>query len=249
MTISKVLAASMMATLVTGTIPALAGEPTSGFGRDGQVILSAERLFGLTFTKIATEDGATGDKQTLSRTNVALLWPSQSLTGLSSPYEIPRVAVDVVVASGITLGGSVGFISGTGTTKTEARGVTEERDAPRITVFAFSPRVGYALPLSDQFAFWPRAGVTYFSLSQESKSTGANPTTRTTTVHGLGVDLEAMFVYTPVPHFGITACPVVDLPLSGSSSSETLPSTGPNPPDDKVRFTNFGLTLGLLGYF
>jgi len=59
-----------------------------------------------------------------------------------------------------------------------------------------------------------------------------------------------MFVFTPVPHFGISVGPVVDFPLSGTSSSErTPPGMGPAPVDDKVKFLNFGLIFGILGHF
>jgi hypothetical protein len=236
-------------TILSAT-PAFAARPSTAFGGDGQMILSAERLFGVTFSKVREEDGDGSGTQTTSRTNVALFWPPLSL--LTSPYEIPRLAFDVVAASGLTLGGSVGFISGTGTTKSEpANGaIGSERDDPTITVLAIAPRLGFALPLSARFAFWPRAGVTYYSFKSESTGAGVNRTTTKTTSNGLGLDLEPIFVFSPVSNFGITIGPIVDFPLSGSRSTERTPlGQQPAPADDKLKFTNYGGTVGLLGYF
>jgi len=92
--------------------------------------------------------------------------------------------------------------------------------------------------------------VTYYNVKSKSTNpTAVPPTTSTSTVSGFGLNLEPMFVLSPTDHFGIVLGPVVDIPLSGSSSRELSPSTTPAPPDDKVKFTNYGLTVGILGYF
>jgi hypothetical protein len=243
---SRALALSVIAWSTMHAAPALAD---SGFGQNGQMVLSAERLFGLTFTKVSDEDGGGNGTQTESRTNVALFWPPLSV--VTSPYQIPHLAFDFVVSSGISVGGSIGFVSSTGTSKAEPAngGVSVERDSPTITILAFAPRVGYALPLTQQFSFWPRAGITYYSIKSESTGAGMNPTTTKNTTSGLGVNLEPMFVFSPIPNFGISAGPVLDLPLSGTQSVERTPATMPNPADDKVKYTNYGIVFGLLGYF
>src|SRR6266566_3493140 len=62
----KLVALAVVSTSLAAATPAFADEP---FGATGQVILSGERLFGLSFPRIMTEDGATGTKQTESHTN------------------------------------------------------------------------------------------------------------------------------------------------------------------------------------
>jgi hypothetical protein len=114
---SKLVALAVVSTSLAAATPAFADE---AFGATGQVILSGERLFGLSFPRAMTEDVATGIKQTESHTNIALLWPSLQLLTIN-PYDIPHAAVDFGVASGLTVGGSIGFFSGTGSTKTERR--------------------------------------------------------------------------------------------------------------------------------
>jgi hypothetical protein len=245
---SKLVALAVVSTSLAAATPAFADE---AFGATGQVILSGERLFGLSFPRQMTEDGATGNKTTQSRTNIALLWPSTQAVTFAL-YDIPHAAVDFGVASGFTVGGSIGFFSGSGSTKREAAmgGASVETDDATVTTITFAPRVGFALPLTPQFAFWPRAGVTYYNIGLSSTNTATPPVTNKSTLSGFGVNLEPMFVFTPVPHFGITAGPVVDIPLSGTSHTERTPP-GTNPPsiDDKVKFLNFGLTFGVLGFF
>jgi hypothetical protein len=191
---------------------------------------------------MSTESGGTGGKTTDSRTSIALLWPPlSSLT--YSPYQIPHASLDFIIPGGLSVGGSLGFISGSGTTKTEPAngGASVERDAPSTTILTFAPRVGYALALAPSIAFWPRGGITYYSI--KSESTGiVMPTTTKTTYSGLGLNLEANFVLFLADHFGIVGGPVLDVPLSGTRSTD--PSNGP---DDKVKFSNYGLEIGLLG--
>jgi hypothetical protein len=60
-----------------------------------------------------------------------------------------------------------------------------------------------------------------------------------------------ILVFSPVSHLGITAGPIPDFLLSGSQSTEMRPNPGGGrrPPDGKVKYTNYGLTVGVLGYF
>jgi hypothetical protein len=240
------LATSLVAT--AATLPARADD----LGKTGQIILSAERLFGLQFSSVANEDGASGDKSTVSRTNVSLLIPSLGFN--LNPHEIPRVGLDVSVAGGLTVGAALGYLSSTGKTKDEPVMMpSTEEDDPTFTTLLFAPRVGYVVSLTPLFAFWPRAGITYYNVGLESTNTtgGPNPMTTTskTTLSGVALDLEAMFVLTPVQHFGITASPIVDIPLSGTQSISRTPAPAVAPVDDKVKFTNYGLSFGVLGHF
>jgi len=243
---STVLAAALVSISVVGSSQAHAD---GSFAKGGEIVLSAERLFGLSVTSMTTEDGSSGRKVTDSQTNVSLFWPPQSALTFS-PYTIPHLGFDYIVGGGFTVGGSLGFISGTGTTKTEPVGMpSTERDDAKVTVLAFAPRIGYAMALTPLIAFWPRGGITYFSIKSERTSQAPMPITTKTTISGVGLNLEPMFVFSPADHFGIVAGPVIDIPLSGTSSSEQTPQTGTPGPDDKIKFANYGIAVGLLGYF
>jgi hypothetical protein len=247
MTSSKALGLLLGFASLLAATAAHAEDAGRKFGEDGQLIISADRLFGLSFTSVKTEQGGGGGTETDSRTVVSLLWQDGP-----TPYQIPHAAFDVAVASGFTVGGSIGFVTASGTLKTEppGGGASTEHDSPTTTVFALAPRVGYALALTDQIAFWPRAGITYYSIKVEDTTTDTPSTTIKATARGVGLNIEPMFVFSPASHFGITAGPVLDFPLSGSRSSEISPNpAGVSNPDDKLKYMNFGLAIGVLGYF
>jgi hypothetical protein len=242
---STLLAVALVSSSAVSGSQALAAGSLSG----GQIVLSADRLFGLSFSSMSTEDQA-GGKQTQSRTNIALLWPPVTALGYASPYQIPRASLDFIVPGGVSVGGSLGFITGSGTNKTEAAngGASVERDAPSSTILTFAPRVGYALGLAPSIVFWPRGGITYYSIKSDSTTTlGANSIETKTTLSGLGLNLEANVVLFLADHFGIVGGPMLDIPLSGTASTETSPQVGAAQPDTKVKFSNYGLSIGLLG--
>jgi hypothetical protein len=246
MKVSSYLSLAVCFGAVTFSSAAFAGSGPIGAG--GRLILSGDRLFGVTASKMKTEDGTSNDVSTQSRTDVALLWhPIVSF----SPSTIPQVGLDVGVVAGLTLGGSIGFFSEGGTNEnTPNNGATVSRDSPSITAFQLAPRAGYGIPLAPRVAFWPRLGFSYYNIHSSSTSMGNNPTTTKTTVSGLQLNLDPTFVFLPVEHFGITAGPYLDLPLSGSTSSEaTVAGATISAPDDTTKFTAFGLKLGLLGAF
>src|SRR5262249_5148680 len=203
----KWIACAITVSITAMAAPALADD---GFGKTGQIMISAERLFGLTFPSVVVEDGETGNKTTSSRTNIALLGapvtPLSSLAVIHSPYDIPRAAIDFNVAMGFTVGGAIGFTSSSGKIKREPAmgGMSVENDDATITMFTISPRVGYVVPIIPMIAFWPRAGVTFYTNSAERTSTGNMPVTTKQKLNGFAVDIEPMFVFMPASHFGIT---------------------------------------------
>jgi hypothetical protein len=216
-------------------------------GAGGRLILSADRLSGLSFSKQRTEDGESDNVSTASRTEVAFLWRPTSI----SPYTVPQVGLDVGVVGGFTVGAAVGFFTQSGETETEAAGgASTSRDSPSVTAFTLVPRVGYGISIVPWLAFWGRLGITYYNLHSSQESTAANPIEVDTTSSGVGLNLEPTFVFVPVAHFGIMAGPYLDLPLSGSVSTEaTMNGVSASPPDDSVKYTSFGLKAGLLGAF
>ncbi len=96
-------------------------------------------------------------------------------------------------------------------------------DDETVTTFVIAPRAGYDFPLADGVDLWLRGGFTYFSMKVDGADESAN---------SFGIGAEAAFVFSPVQGFGIVASPSADLGLGGD-----------------VKFSNFGLNAGLVGWF
>jgi hypothetical protein len=275
-----VLAVGGLAALAALSVSNQAAAGDETFGKQGQMAFSADRLFGVNFNKFTTNykqnspNGQTEAEWEDSSTQVGLLWSQSTAsysafngTGLDgttrpNPSAIPRLSFDYFVIDGLTLGGSLGYISLGGTqsvtkfnTPAGPAALPPDHDHTSVTGFAFAPRVGYAYMFNDVIGIWPRGGFTYFHYSSETKQyNGQNAVDHTDkeSFGGLDLNLEAMLVISPVRHFAFVVGPVFDLGLTGGvdisrdppDPNNTLPA-----PDISVKHTNFGLTSGLLGYF
>lgn len=249
----KLLVSCVAILLVAKT--ADAQEAGKGMHQSGGFILSAERLFGLSFWSSHTQRdavpgalGGAATDTTTSGTNISLLFGTNytSDLGMVLPYTTPRLAFDFLPIESLTIGGSIGFLTSSGQVES-TNGAT--RDTATITAFALTPRVGYALMLTDGIYFWPRLGVTYFSLNSKTNPQPTVPpappaTESSDTTTGFAINIEPAFVFSFVSHFGISVIPVADIPLAGSNSQD--PQTQP---DSTIKVRNFGLTVGILGYF
>jgi hypothetical protein len=72
-----------------------AATPARALGRQGQVALSAERLFGVSYT--------TASDSSASVTTISLVG-SSGYELAAAPYSTPRLAIDVFAAEGLSLG-------------------------------------------------------------------------------------------------------------------------------------------------
>lgn len=157
------------------------------FHESGQVSVALERAFGIHYVNSEVDRPGAGDDQEFSGTSVGIGW-----SGALTPLQYTRAAIDGFVTDQLSLGGSLGFYSQSG----------EDWDA---SGFLLSPRVGYAIPLSRVFTFWPRGGFTYYDIEQESE---------------FAVTGEAMFVASPQPSWGILFGLTLDLIVAGDASND-----------------------------
>lgn len=203
-------------------------------GEPGQIALGADRVFGFNFwSATITPDGSSEDIKA-SGTSLGLIANGGSgagSQGVSVPYMIPRLALDYMAADGLSIGGSLGYMSNT--SKQEVGG--ESQDGPTVSGFILAPRVGYVIPVSDGADFWVRGGITYFS------ATTAPDEGDDTTVNGLALTGEGMFVLSPIAGFGFAIGPTLDVGLSGGYEQ------GDNKAD--VTVMNIGVNGGLVGWF
>ena len=225
--------------VLTAAGSASADEP-AGFANQGQFIFSADRLFSL-FSYEDQKSGPDSATTSVSSTHLGLF----AGVNTGTVFTVPRLALDYTVTPNITVGGSafiLGTLGGSTTTTNGSMSVSESND--KVTAWGLAPRAGYILPITDTFSFWGRLGFSYISSPVSPASTTTNGTTTTpasTTVSEFDIDVEPMFVFSPVNHFGFVFGPTLDIPLTGSESSG-----GTSVNNTEIYF---GVQVGLLGYF
>lgn len=150
--------------------------------RAGKISVSLERVFGLHYWHSSVEPpNGVGPDSVSSGTVVGLGW-----YGPLSPYHQGRAAVDGFIIDRLSLGGSIGFFSSSG-----------DRDDSGLLLY---PRVGYVIPISNVFSFWPRGGFSFIKGDNTSL---------------FGFAAEAMFVASPHEDWHILFGPTIDVGVAG----------------------------------
>jgi len=205
----------------------------SGFAREGVLAFGVDRIFGLMHVAVTTEQG--GGEATTSITEVSLLTGGGGL----SPYALPRVAFDGFVTDGLSLGVTLGLVNQSIESEIEVGSTSMTSEGPSGTGVLLGGRVGYGHMFTDVVGIWPKLGMSFFTTSTEDNDgdeTGLN---------GLALSVDVSLVIAPVPHFGFTVTPLLDLGLTGSSTTTTAAGTET---EVDTKITDFGLQVGLLGW-
>lgn len=172
------------------------------FYHSGKVSIALERGLGIHYVHRSIDPPGPADFE-FDGTTLGIGW-----YGNLTPYHQSRAALDVFVIEQLSVGGSLAFFAQTG-----------DPDGDGIL---FAPRVGYAIPLSDLFTFWPRGGLTFIDIEDYSL---------------FGLSGEAAFILTPQPSWGIILAPTFDIGFGG---------------EDETDVTEFSIgipAVGLLGTF
>jgi hypothetical protein len=213
---------ALVAALAACGIPSAGSAQDSGFARSGLLVFGADRLFGVLHTSMTIgEDDA---ETTNSSTEISLLTRGAEI---ASPYAAPRLTFDGFVTDGLSVGGTFGVTA----ESTEAELPTgTEQDGPSETVIIIGGRVGYGYMFSDTVGIWPKLGLTYFTDTIEA-SNGDE-----TDIDGLAFSADVMLVIAPVPHFGFTVGPVMDVGVTGEVA------------EVDATITDLGLMAGIAGW-
>ena len=233
--------------ILTAAGSASAADETGGLATQGQFIFSADRLFSVFSYQDTKIDGAMNTSTSTSSTQIGLFSGVNNGNGASNFFAVPRLGFDYTITPNITVGGSIFVFANLGSSTTETNGSNSmSNPAGKLTYWGLAPRAGYIFPITDSFSFWGRLGFSFIDGSVSTTTTMGNTTT--TTTNGLSqwaIDVEPMFVFSPVNHFGFVFGPTVDIPLTGSASNNNGNAT--------VSFTSaqvyVGVQAGLLGYF
>jgi len=256
------VATTLGAVCMLAASSAHAQEYRDEFGRRGQFIISADRLFPLfavSHDSVGTDDG-NGNKLTTSKTQTSMSF----FYGYTPPntdvfYTVPRAGFDYTIVNNVTLGGELVLYFTLGahatvSTQTNNSSTTNTNDLPSTTVFGVAPRGGYIFHFSNLFSLWARGGFSFYLENQKQSATNNGGTeTDTTNTHVFTLDLDPQFVVTPLPNIGLTAGLSFDIPLGGGVSTEQDIRTANNEITTKQSGNAtsffFGVTLGLFVHF
>jgi hypothetical protein len=211
---------------------------------DGQFVFGFDRVTGLYFDRQKISY-AGGNEDTYKSTSLNLLG-----VDASSPSQLPRFALDYVIASGFTAGIDLALATRSLSLSSDSaqQSIQPPTARPKGTTFLGGLRAGYAYPFDETFGVWPRAGLSYATSSADIDITDAMSGTTTTLKqrsHYFDLDLEALLVLSPVEHTAIMAGPFLDLGLGGKYST-TVAGV-----EDKrnASLTSFGLIVNAVGYY
>lgn len=197
------------ASLLSTAFALLIARPSHAqFYDSGEVSIAIERAFGIQYSNVEVDDGPW--EIDISGTSIGLGWQGGWQDGsLLTPLHAARLALDVFVADQLSVGGALGFFTHTG-------------EVDDVEGLLFAPRVGYAIPLSRAFTFWPRGGFSYWNVDDNSL---------------LAVTGEAMFLASPRPGWGILFGLTVDVGITGEAGNSDRSEQA------------IGVPVGILGTF
>ncbi len=161
----------------------------------GELALSAERLFGYNHSSTSYDDADT--EVTISEFSLL------GGRGSASNFNFPRAGVDYFVTDGLSIGGSLVFVQVS--TTLDSGGDESDSDASAL---GLAPRIGYATMFSDHFGIWPRGGLMYFSSERDDID-----------ISGWVFEAEFPLLLAPSNSVAITVGPTLDYALSASAEA------------------------------
>jgi hypothetical protein len=169
--------------------------------------ITGEELTGFT-TESSKYDDVTDRAETVNTTRFNLALSNGA-----------RIGVHYFYWSRVSLGGTLGFASEDGSASVPDNNGTYTDDRQADTTLWVLPKIGYLLPFSDKAGFWFRGGPGLHRTHVHPARYNAWQQTET---HWL-LEVDALFVFTPVPVVGLLVGPVGDLGLIGYHTEEHVP--------------------------
>jgi hypothetical protein len=231
--------------VITVVLAGLIGLPGGASAAPGTpqntMFLSADRLFGLSVGSTTT--AVPGGETTVDQTHFGFFLPPPGLA--FNVYMTPRVAFDVAIIDGLTLGAAVGFVI-SDYDRSDADG--DNAGGVSGNTLLLAPRAGYVLGLTPTLGLWLRGGLTYFRTALENEPPSGNPGS-TDSSWGFAVNFEPTLLVTPFPHVGFTVSLLADIPLAGKRTLETTIGSVTNSTSFDQDVRNFGIVAGIAAIF
>ena len=203
--------------------------------------LALERAGGFGYAKASSSE---------SNNDSSLSLTAMGVGGVTlNPFAVPRVGLDFILPSNLTLGGAVGFTRLSGSTSSGSR----SEDIGSAILYTLTPRIGYRIQLSDKVDFTPRGGLTFAggSFSPADSKNDAS-------IFAIAIGADAPFAFRLTDSFNILVGAALDYTVSAnvSTTSTTTVVTGTGTTtststrSDEVKGTLFSAQawLGIGGY-
>ncbi len=152
-----------------------------------------------------------------------------------------KVGVHYFVWPQVSLGGTLGYQTSSGSHRVPDGGGSFSIDKERDDTFLLHPKIGYLLPIGSQFGFWFRAGPGFYRNNVHADPLYEPESTETFWL--LGADI--LFVYAPVPVVGFFVGPGADFSMIGRHSEYHL-NPGNRSFSNSASYRRLGLDLGLM---
>jgi hypothetical protein len=209
------------------------------FASHGTFAVGVERVFGFDYTHQTTKPVNSTVETTSSETTFALANAIPTQVSL-----IPRLNFDVFLGPGISVGGGVMYQHGS--TSSSTTGIPGE-DSGTGSYYLFAPRIGFGIPINDNVALWPRAGISYYYTSTESTNPdGAGGQRTQKNTNGLWyTTIDAMLMLSPIPQVAFQVGPSLDVLIGGPTRTRD----GVGVPVDDTSQYSIGVRTGLTVWF
>lgn len=202
------------------------------FGDAGQVVFSAERMFGAGWTWESVEVGE--EDLTDTTFNVSVL--TNPLANVTNTYSIPRVGIDFFIVDNLSIGAALGFAYASFSPDDQLQAANPFES---VTAFLAAPRIGYAFMFGDHIGIWPRAGVSWITATFSGEGDLKQKAER------FALTAEIPFVIQPTENAAFLIGPTLDLGLSGKNRLEGAQANV----ETDVTTTELGVQFGLMVFF
>lgn len=136
-----------------------------------------------------------------------------------NPFAVPRLGLDFILPSNLTLGGAVGFTR----LSASASSGSKSQDLGSVFLYTLTPRIGYRIALSERVDLTPRAGLTFAGASA-SPASGNNDAS----IFAIAVGADAPVAFRLTDSFNLLVGVGIDYTVSAtvSTTSTSTVTTG-----------------------
>ena len=133
-----------------------------------------------------------------------------------NPFAVPRLGLDFILPSNLTLGGAIGFTRLSASTSSGSK----SQDVGSVFLYTLTPRIGYRIPLSEKVDLTPRAGLTFAGASA-SPSDSKNDAS----IFAIAIGADAPVAFRMTDSFNLLVGVGIDYTVSATVSTTTTSTT------------------------